>query len=175
MSLNIPYALSHKYSLDKGTYPGPNLCRDGSLSSMSLMSPAMGWGTIWGVHLTYDGNQSNWAARTGGAGNHAGLGAQINFSSPKALKAIHVHGSIGSFPTCTYLAQYHNGSSWVTVSTQTGAQAVQTGGTVGGAFVFNEDGNITASSWRWYMSTYVYTYSNFYLYEIEAYDKLKYT
>lgn len=151
-----------------GGFGGVNKCRDGSLSSMSLLTPAMGW-EVNGVGYLYDGDRAGtWAARTGSVGNHAGLGVQTNFSVSLSIKVIYISGYVGYFSNCTYMVQYYNGS-WVTCWSGLGSDYAALGG-----FFFNLNGDISASSWRWYMSAYSYTPSNFYINEEEAYTKVIY-
>ena len=151
-------------------FGGPNKSRDGSLASMSLMTPAMGWNDVPGVGYLYDGNRAGtWAARTGSVGNHTGIGVQINFTSPQPLKAMYVEGHITTFAASTFVVQYYNGSSWVTVWTGTGNDYAANGG-----FFFNLNGSVSSNIWRWYMTVYSYVYSNFYLFEVETYNTVIY-
>ena len=137
---------------------------------MNLMTPAMGWCDVPGVGYLYDGNQGGtWAARTGGAGNHTGIGVQINFNKSIPLKIIRSSWYIPTFSTSSFVVQYHNGSTWITVWSGTGADYAANSG-----FFFNLNGDISATNWRWYMTNYVYVYSNFYLYEEETYSKVIY-
>ena len=157
----------HKYSIDFSNQISPNLCRNGELSSMSLQSPSMGWGTVNTQAYAFDGNYSTWYCRTGGVGNHYGLGTTLVFKSPKALTLLKIVGNIGSFPEATYVVEYHDGTKWVTAIAEKGKECAE-------GFVFNLDQKIKATTWRWYMHTYVYAYSNFYIYQVEAYENIKY-
>lgn len=165
--MNIPFTHTHRYEIDKSAHNVPNLCRNGELSSMSLQSPSIGWSTVYSQSRAFDGNYSTWYCRTGGAGNHYGLGTTLNFKSPKALKCLKVRGNIGSFPEATYVVQYHDGSKWVTATAQKGRDCHS-------GFFFNFDGSVLATTWRWYLHTYVHAHSNFYIHEIEAYEEIKY-
>lgn len=165
--MKIPFTHIHKYEIDKGNYNSSNLCRDGSLSSMSLQSPSMGWSTVNTQEYAFDGNYSTWYCRTGGVGNHYGLGTTLNFKEPRALKSINIRGHVGTFAESLFVVEYHDGTKWVTATAQKGKDAAN-------GFYFNLDGKIKASTWRWYMHTYVYVYSNFYIYQVEAYEEIKY-
>jgi hypothetical protein len=147
-----------------------NLNRNGSLSS--IVAGQRSWSFLNVYAGVVDGNQG-WVAgnmiASAGNENHNGYGFQLNFNRPLALQMLYVFGYVTSVSQTNYLIEYYNGSSWISLETFSGATVV----TNGGKFIFNGSA-IKSSNWRWSIQNWglggAYPNTNYYLYEVEAYE-----
>lgn len=160
------FGFSHRFSfINCKPKSNENLNRNGSLGSIT--SGPRQWDYLTNYNGMIDGNPSNASLASGGAQNHDGFGFQLNFNRSIALKMMVLNGyASSSYPT-NYLIEYYNGSSWITSKVISHIESSQKRG----VFYFNNNEEIKSSNWRWSIINWGYAHTNFYLYEVEAYEK----
>lgn len=139
-----------------------NLMRDGTLTSVVQLTP--NWYSFTASKVN-DGDTVNYFANTNSqsATDNNGRGIAMTFNRSVALTSLVTYGYDYPGHQFSWVIQYYNGSSWVTVATLANSAAGQ-------IYNFNADQAITSTQWRMYIANWVQLGDNYYIREVEAYE-----
>lgn len=143
-----------------------NLNRNGTLSSIT--SGIKNWDYLTSYSGVVDGNRGFVAGNmlaSGGAENHNGFGFQLNYNRQVSLKMLYIFGYDQNVTATDYLIEYYDGSNWISLPTLSGTSIVARSG----VFIFNPAG-IKSANWRWSITNWGYPNTNYYIYEVEAFE-----
>jgi len=144
-----------------------NLMRDGTMVAIEPGPVAWnGWNGIKANDGVADPGRDNSYGYTGSFGeakNNNGGGVTLTFNRSVALTTL-VHWSYNL--TFNYVAEYYSGGEWVPVATV--ACPTETPAIIS----FNEDQSKSSTKWRWHIFGWNNPGTNFYGYELEAYESM---
>lgn len=146
-----------------------NLARNGTVSSWGQGST--NWSYIFTSALLNNGVLTDNAAASGDASfaQNEGRGVSVTFNRSVALKHFKIVGyTANSNVICDNVVEYWNGSTWVQIYNQPHSIANSNDGVL----EFNLSGTVVSTQWRWRMINWVPNGTNYYVNEIELYEKI---
>lgn len=144
-----------------------NLMRNGTITTIEQGSVAWSGWTVARVNggVTDAGVGAYGYTVNDAEASNNGRGLTLTFGRSVALTTL-VHWSYSNL-TFNYVIEYYNGGAWTTIAT------IACPTTNPAVISFNADQSKSSTQWRWYISHWNNPGTNFYAFELEAYESMQ--